>query len=152
MMEGIKLKFTWLQHNHNTLGSNFVERSSGACSEQREVDVSYVLFLRFSYMLQKPQGNHTGIKSHIYQELRMISVMYFCTISSLFSIHNRHFADERSNQDEASTSTQRRASKATSQDDSHHSSLSTKSSCNRIFILCWTQSVWDSVSQSRWFW
>ena len=62
--------------------SNLLELISGACSEQREVDVSYVLFLRFSYMLQKPQGNHNGIKSVIYQVLRLIYVMYFCTISS----------------------------------------------------------------------
>jgi len=48
------------------------------------VDVSYVLFCEFSYMLQKPQGNHNGIKSVIYQVLRLIYVMYFCTISSLF--------------------------------------------------------------------
>lgn len=44
------------------------------------MDVSYVLFDEFSYMLQKPQGNHSGIKSYIYQVLRLIFVMYFCTI------------------------------------------------------------------------
>jgi len=45
-------------------------------------------------MLQKPQGNHNGIKSPIYQVLRLIFVMYFCTISTWFLIHNRHLADE----------------------------------------------------------
>ena len=67
---------------HSSVTQNLLERSSVACSEQREVDVSYVLFCIFSYMLQKPQGNHNGIKSDIYQVLRLISVMYFCTISS----------------------------------------------------------------------
>ena len=62
--------------------SNLLELISGACSEQREVDVSYVLFFRFSYVLQKPQGNHNGIKSELYQKLSVIFVMYFCTISS----------------------------------------------------------------------
>ena len=45
--------------------SNLLELIFEACSEQREVDVGYVLFFRFSYMLQKPQGNHNGINSYI---------------------------------------------------------------------------------------
>jgi len=57
-------------------------RPLDAVSRQTSRNSNYVFFLRFSYMLQKPQGNQNGRKSHIYQVLRLIFVMYFCNISS----------------------------------------------------------------------
>ena len=48
-------------------------------------------------MLQKPQGNHLGIKVPIYQVFRLISVMYPSTLESLFLIHNGDFADREIN-------------------------------------------------------
>ena len=46
------------------------------------MDVSYVLFCEFSYILQKLQGNHDGIKMPINQLFRLISVMYPSTLES----------------------------------------------------------------------